>query len=183
MLLTDMSYWTLILTQALSVVPFMFFCLGAGMASAVMLIIALVMYVFVAIWQAVAFIWFIILLATCNTAVECAANLSCDGTATGPYDGPTGRFIAAVVIIPVMIIIYICGVIVAANLRRPIVRAELEKKMRLFVASSNKLLWGTRKNDSDLHNAAITATEDETLLTADSLARRGAPQTNVTMAT
>jgi len=100
------KYWVLVIALATTVLPYVCFVIGLAIARKGAFVGALALFVIAIAWRFVELIYPLsIVLATCEGDLYCADNELCDGTLTGPYTGPTVRFIIIFVMCPVSIVI------------------------------------------------------------------------------
>jgi hypothetical protein len=114
----NIMYWVILLAAAVPVVPWIVFIIGISIARLGAVTAAMALFVVAAIYQAFAFIYSIIVFATCDGDLQCAANLRCDGTVYKPYNGPTVRFVVAFSAMVAMFFGELVAVFVLFSVRR-----------------------------------------------------------------
>ena len=115
--LTSLTFWNWVLVSGISMFPLFFLAIAAGLARMALATIALVFYVIALIYQAITFAYFVVIIFTCDGDVQCADNLTCDGTLTGVYSGLTIRFIMLFILSILFIILYAFGLFICKSLR------------------------------------------------------------------
>jgi hypothetical protein len=110
--LASIVFWILVLGLGVPMFGEMLYSLGLITGSAGAVLAAMIFYIVAWGWTFFAMIWWILMLVTCDGDVNCADNIDCLGVPSGPYGGPTGRFIGIFVLLIIGFILYLMAFII-----------------------------------------------------------------------
>lgn len=139
----SLTYWTWIVTVSFPVLPYVFTVIGVGLGRVGMITGGIVLYAIAFAWQIWVIVFAVLLFADCEGEIHCADNLSYVGIITGPYGGPSTRFLFMFVSFIIMAIseIIAIGIIFSARHVLLIIRNTQVR----YYATGRRL--GTNRND------------------------------------
>jgi hypothetical protein len=156
----SLTYWTWTVAVCFPVVPYLFGVLGVALGRAGLVTGGIVLYAIAVVWQ----LWVIVLgmleFADCEGEIHCADNLSYTGVVTGPYGGPTIRFLFIFVATIVMIIaeVIATGVLFSARTTLVIIRSATT---RSYAASITRPMGRTSYQDPSVDRIVRTFIRDK----------------------
>lgn len=90
-----MTFWAYVLFIGLELLADMMFSIYIMFRFVALNTVSLIFVYLSTAWNVfVALIWIFVIYSRCDSDVSCASNLACDGIPSGPFVGPSGRFIA-----------------------------------------------------------------------------------------
>jgi hypothetical protein len=117
-------YWVLLIAIITTTLAMMLFSIAVAVAKKGLFIASLIFFVVAMAWHLVELIYMSIILATCDGDLYCADNLTCDGTVSGAYGGPTSRFLAIFAMSILFVIIHFVGILISWTSFATLQRAE-----------------------------------------------------------
>ena len=129
-LLTSLTYWTWIVTVTYPIIPYVVAVLAVSLAVPGLATFGIVLYVLALIVQCWIIFWHMLMFVDCEFDIHCADNISYIGVITGPYGGPSIRFLFLFVVLLAMAIAEIVMMGVLFYARRILIIVEYSHAMR-----------------------------------------------------